>query len=118
ISLYPWYSPYHFGGNQPIVAIDLDGKEPMWGPGNFIWEKWMEWKYGDPTGAKSLYNGAVLKTTVESRQMDYHNEKVPIEVQENWDRHNNLKADEQIVSGTSNIIQFNIKTSFEVTSSV
>lgn len=27
---YPWYSPYHFAGNQPIVAIDLDGAEPKW----------------------------------------------------------------------------------------
>ncbi len=27
---YPWYSPFHFAGNQPIVAIDLDGAEPKW----------------------------------------------------------------------------------------
>ncbi len=26
---YPWYSPYHFGGNAPIQAIDLDGGEPQ-----------------------------------------------------------------------------------------
>jgi RHS repeat-associated protein len=25
---YPWYSPYHFAGNMPIVAIDKDGAEP------------------------------------------------------------------------------------------
>ncbi len=25
---YPWYSPYHFAGNRPIQAIDLDGLEP------------------------------------------------------------------------------------------
>src|SRR5688572_22439845 len=25
---YPWYSPYQFAGNTPIVAIDLDGLEP------------------------------------------------------------------------------------------
>jgi RHS repeat-associated protein len=24
---YPWYSPYHFAGNMPICAIDLDGLE-------------------------------------------------------------------------------------------
>jgi RHS repeat-associated protein len=24
---YPWYSPYHFAGNTPISAIDLDGLE-------------------------------------------------------------------------------------------
>ncbi|WP_028978221.1 RHS repeat-associated core domain-containing protein [Sporocytophaga myxococcoides] len=28
---YPWYSPYHFAGNTPIRAIDLDGLEP-WMP--------------------------------------------------------------------------------------
>lgn len=25
---YPWYSPYQFAGNQPIIAIDIDGLEP------------------------------------------------------------------------------------------
>ncbi len=24
---YPWYSPYHFAGNKPIWAVDLDGRE-------------------------------------------------------------------------------------------
>jgi len=27
---YPWYTPYQFAGNQPIVAIDMDGLEPLW----------------------------------------------------------------------------------------
>ena len=26
---YPYYSPYHFAGNTPIQAIDLDGEEPV-----------------------------------------------------------------------------------------
>ena len=25
---YPWYTPYQFAGNTPIMAVDLDGKEP------------------------------------------------------------------------------------------
>jgi hypothetical protein len=25
---YPWYTPYQFAGNMPIIAIDLDGLEP------------------------------------------------------------------------------------------
>ncbi len=27
---YPWFSPFHFAGNMPIAAIDLDGLEPFW----------------------------------------------------------------------------------------
>jgi len=27
---YPWYSPYHFAGNTPIQAIDVDGLEPVY----------------------------------------------------------------------------------------
>ncbi len=27
---YPWYTPYQFAGNKPIVAIDLDGLEEKW----------------------------------------------------------------------------------------
>jgi hypothetical protein len=27
---YPWYTPYQFAGNKPIVAIDLDGLEDVW----------------------------------------------------------------------------------------
>lgn len=34
---YPWYSPYHFAGNSPIVNIDLDGTEP---------ERYDKWKTG------------------------------------------------------------------------
>lgn len=26
---YPWYTPYQFAGNKPIIAIDLDGLEDM-----------------------------------------------------------------------------------------
>jgi hypothetical protein len=26
---YPWYTPYQFAGNMPVVAIDLDGLEPL-----------------------------------------------------------------------------------------
>jgi len=27
-SKYPWYTPYQFAGNRPIIAIDVDGLEP------------------------------------------------------------------------------------------
>jgi RHS repeat-associated protein len=26
---YPWYTPYQFAGNKPIVALDIDGLEPI-----------------------------------------------------------------------------------------
>ncbi|HMQ70696.1 MAG TPA: hypothetical protein PKC58_17100, partial [Ignavibacteria bacterium] len=26
---YPWYTPYQFAGNTPIMAVDLDGLEPI-----------------------------------------------------------------------------------------
>ncbi len=28
--MYPWYSPYHFAGNKPIEAIDLNGTEEFY----------------------------------------------------------------------------------------
>ncbi len=35
-SSYPWYTPYQFAGNKPVVAIDLDGLE------EFIVIRWFE----------------------------------------------------------------------------
>jgi RHS repeat-associated protein len=29
-SKYPHYSPYHFAGNTPIIAKDIDGNEDLW----------------------------------------------------------------------------------------
>ena len=29
-SKFAFYSPYHFAGNKPIVAVDLDGREDTW----------------------------------------------------------------------------------------
>jgi RHS repeat-associated protein len=115
---YPWYTPYQFAGNQPIVAIDLDGMEPFWGPGNFIWEIWMEWKYGDPTGAKSLVSGATQKASVETRQMTYHNENVPATVQGRLDQVNTNEANVKIARGTGQSVKFNIQTSFDVISTI
>jgi RHS repeat-associated protein len=33
---YPWYTPYQFAGNKPIIAMDLDGKE------EYIIIKWID----------------------------------------------------------------------------
>ncbi|WP_121356798.1 RHS repeat-associated core domain-containing protein [Flavisolibacter nicotianae] len=27
---YPWYTPYQFAGNKPIMNVDMDGKEDKW----------------------------------------------------------------------------------------
>lgn len=37
---FPFYSPYHFAGNRPIVAIDLDGLEPHDVMGGTVWGPW------------------------------------------------------------------------------
>jgi RHS repeat-associated protein len=36
--LYPWFSPYHFAGNTPVWAIDLDGLEPYANAYKFVHE--------------------------------------------------------------------------------
>src|SRR5690606_17337291 len=35
---YPWYSPYHFAGNSPILNIDLDGGEPRSYLNDWVWK--------------------------------------------------------------------------------
>ncbi|MBL0745952.1 N-acetylmuramoyl-L-alanine amidase [Chryseolinea lacunae] len=40
---YPWYTPYQFAGNMPIVAIDIDGLE--------------EWIVNDGNGGKASIGG-------------------------------------------------------------
>jgi RHS repeat-associated protein len=45
---YPWYTPYQFAGNKPIVAIDLDGKE------EYIYH--YEYNGGEPILVYKAYN--------------------------------------------------------------
>jgi RHS repeat-associated protein len=44
---YPFYSPYHFAGNTPIRAIDLDGLEPAYFYYNNQFNKWVNMPAGD-----------------------------------------------------------------------
>ncbi|MEM9837004.1 MAG: hypothetical protein AAF828_10905, partial [Bacteroidota bacterium] len=40
---YPWYTPYQFAGNSPILNIDRDGLEP--------------WNVNDPNGEETTTRG-------------------------------------------------------------
>jgi RHS repeat-associated protein len=46
---YPWYTPYQFAGNKPIMAVDLDGLEEF-----IVTHYYSNGKY---TGTTSLYLG-------------------------------------------------------------
>jgi RHS repeat-associated protein len=47
---YPWYSPYHFAGNNPIQNKDLDGGEPQ-----DYRENWVPVTMSPTKGGKSEY---------------------------------------------------------------
>jgi len=38
---YPWYTPYQFAGNKPIVAIDLDGLEEAYRINSHWWSAYL-----------------------------------------------------------------------------
>jgi len=61
---FPWYSPYHYAGNTPIQAVDLDGSEPK---GYNFNEPYVASHSG--TAVKhipSSYDGQVYETTSKS----------------------------------------------------
>ncbi len=116
-SSFPWYTPYQFAGNAPIAAIDVEGAEPFWGPGNFIWEAYfytkLSFQYGDPTGVKQLTTGLSNSHKVQTGQMTYHNNNVPLHIQEKLDRTTELNARLDITTGGAKIISFNVEASLE-----
>lgn len=78
----------------------------------------MEWKYGDPTGAKSIMEGPVQKAAVESGDMNYQNEHVPPSVQKQLDQQNINEGNAKIILGSAKATKFIIHTSFDVISTV
>jgi RHS repeat-associated protein len=112
---YPELTPYQFASNSPIFAIDRDGLE-MFG-NNWLFDIWLEWKFGDPTGIKTLKSGLEDKATVQTRQNTYHN-NVPQSIETTLDHVNNIQANLKIAAGTSKVVAFNIQTSVDVLSSV
>jgi RHS repeat-associated protein len=112
---YPELTPYQFASNSPIFAIDRDGLE-MFG-NNWLFDIWLEWKFGDPTGIKTLKTGLEDKAAVQLQQNTYHS-NVPQPIESRLDHINNVQANLKIAAGTSKVIAFNIKTSFDVISTV
>lgn len=113
---YPELSTFQFASNTPIFGIDRDGKE-LW-CGQWIVDLWMKWKFGDPTGIKTLSSGIEQKVMVETHQMPYNNSSVPQVDQNLLDHINNIDANLKIAAGTAKLFTFNIKTSFDVVSTL
>lgn len=109
---YPELTPYQFASNSPIWGVDRDGKEFQ--VNNWLWNIWMDWEFGDPTGIKTLKSGLEEKASIQSHQMSYNNEHVPEDVQNKLDIVHNIDANTKIAAGTSKLIAFNVKTSGEI----
>ena len=60
---YPWYTPYQFAGNKPILAVDLDGLEEeifhyKWDAENSGWDLVLKTE-GVGSGVLEVYTGKV-----------------------------------------------------------
>ena len=76
----------------------------------------MKWKFGDPTGIKTLKSGIETNIAIESRTASYHNNAVSEKDQQKLDATFGRQADRQVLAGSVQLMKFNIETSFEVTS--
>lgn len=113
---YPELTPYQFASDNSIFGIDRDGREIV--PNDWLFNIWLRWKFGDPSGTKSIVSGIEDKNAIETGQADYHNENVPTAVQQKLDDINDKNADIKIVKGVSKLTTKSISTSFNVTSSI
>lgn len=118
---YPWLTPYQFASNRPIDGIDQDGLE--WVPGfpltNWVYEKYLEYKYGDPTGSKTLVSGSLQLAAVESKQMNYQNNaNIPANIQNKLDNYNSLQAYSRMAEGSYQMASWTLETGGEIISTV
>jgi RHS repeat-associated protein len=109
---YPELTPYQFASNSPIFGIDRDGLE-LFGH-NFLFDVWLTWKYGDPTGARTLKQGVEEKAAVQKGLVSYSS-NVPPQVESKLDKLNNIQANAKIARGVAHLLKFNVETSFNVT---
>jgi hypothetical protein len=113
---YPELTPYQFASNTPIFGIDLDGKELL--GYKWLFDIWLEWKFGDPTGAKRFKAGAEKKIAIENGLMPYHNDNVPKQVQNQLDHINNIEANTKLVAGANQYGIFILSTWADISTSI
>jgi hypothetical protein len=115
---YPWYTPYQFAGNMPILARDLDGLEPLfpWNPPGWFWQLKMWAKYGDPTGAKTIVEGTEQKANAQAGNNSYHNDQVPESVQQKLDNINDKAGTGKVLNGSGQLVDWTINRSIDVIS--
>mgnify|MGYP001553923337 CR=1 FL=1 len=109
---YPELTPYQFASNRPIEGIDLDGQE--FGVANpisdWIWETYLEWKFGDPTGTRTLSTGINDKATIQNNQASYQNSPVPEVTQKRLNAVNENEANSKVVEGSAQMVEFHYET--------
>jgi len=59
---YPWYTPYQFAGNKPIIAIDLDGLEELLVVRWYDDKKYVGLTYHYITSEQRIYNQGAIYT--------------------------------------------------------
>jgi RHS repeat-associated protein len=113
---YSELTPYQFASNCPILGVDRDGLE-FW-HNKWIYDIWLNWMFGDPTGAKRLYEGAERKVMVETGQIDYQSSDLLTDREkQQLDKKNLNRANADIIAGSGQATVFIVQTSFDVTSS-
>ncbi|WP_421948529.1 RHS repeat-associated core domain-containing protein [Phaeodactylibacter xiamenensis] len=78
---YPWYTPYQFAGNSPILFLDLDGREPV----SAFKEYWQPQIRGHVIIVTETADDVILNTLLEQRGISRNGQYVVNEVPPNSD---------------------------------